>query len=236
MSQAVDSSASALAGSRELLAAVLAHLGDGIVVHAPNGDRLYANDAAARLIGFASAEELLAATPEVALARFDVFHADGTPMQREELPGHRALAGEEPAPTLVRYRLGRRRARPCLAGLGGPGPRRAGRAALRDHPFPRRDRRARLRGRGGRRARERLALPRGEAHVGAARLALRQRADRPRLLGPRPALRARQQRARRDQRAPVRGSPGTDVRRGRPAPRAGARVDRPAACSRRASP
>ena len=104
MSQAVDSSASALAGSRELLAAVLAHLGDGIVVHAPNGDRLYANDAAARLTGFASAEELLAATPEVALARFDVFHADGTPMQREELPGHRALAGEEPAPTLVRYR------------------------------------------------------------------------------------------------------------------------------------
>ena len=104
MSQAVDSSASALAGSRELLAAVLSHLGDGIVVHAPNGDRLYANDAAARLTGFASAEELLAATPAVALARFDVFHADGTPMQREELPGHRALAGEEPAPTLVRYR------------------------------------------------------------------------------------------------------------------------------------
>ena len=104
MSQAVDSSASALAGSRELLAAVLAHLGDGIVVHAPNGDRLYANDAAARLTGFASAEELLAATPEVALARFDVFHADGTPMRREELPGYRALAGEEPAPTLVRYR------------------------------------------------------------------------------------------------------------------------------------
>src|SRR6478735_7563623 len=104
MSQAVDSAASALAGSRELLAAVLAHLGDGIVVHAPNGDRLYANDAAARLIGFASAEELLAATPEVALARFDVRHADGTPMQREELPGHRALAGEEPAPALVRYR------------------------------------------------------------------------------------------------------------------------------------
>src|SRR6478609_1613736 len=104
MSQAVDSSASALAGSRELLAAVLAHLGDGIVVHAPNGERLYANDAAARLTGFASAEELLAATPEVALARFDVFHADGTPMKREELPGHRALAGEAPAPTLVRYR------------------------------------------------------------------------------------------------------------------------------------
>ena len=87
MSQAVDSAASALAGSRELLAAVLAHLGDGIVVHAPNGDRLYANDEAARLTGFASAEELLAASAEAVRARFDLLHADGTPMQREELPG-----------------------------------------------------------------------------------------------------------------------------------------------------
>jgi PAS domain S-box-containing protein len=103
LSHAVDSAASALAGSRELLAAVLAHLGDGIVVHAPNGDRLYANDEAARLTGFASAEELLAASAEAVRARFDLLHADGTPMQREELPGYRALAGGEPAPMLVRY-------------------------------------------------------------------------------------------------------------------------------------
>ena len=149
-------------------------------------------------------------------------------MQREELPGHRALAGEEPAPTLVRYRP------------AGGGPDRVSQVSA----VPVRDAQGELlyviihfrdvtdepvfAAEAARRARERLALPRGEAHVGAARLALQQRTDRPRLLGPRPALRARQQRARRDQRAPVRGSPGTDVRRGRPAPRAGARVDRPA--------
>src|SRR3954447_2173518 len=104
MSQAVDSSASALAGSRELLAAVLSHLGDGIVVHAANGERLYANDEAARLTGFASAEEMLATAPDLALARFEVFRPDGSPMSRDELPGRRALAGEEPPPALVRYR------------------------------------------------------------------------------------------------------------------------------------
>src|SRR3954451_12104561 len=104
MSQAVDSSASALAGSRELLAAVLSHLGDGIVVHAANGERLYANDEAARLTGFASAEEMLAAAPDLALARFEVFRPDGSPMSRDELPGRRALAGEQPPPALVRYR------------------------------------------------------------------------------------------------------------------------------------
>src|SRR3954453_6710052 len=104
MSQAVDSSASALAGSRELLAAVLSHLGDGIVVHAANGERLYANDEAARLTGFASAEEMLGVAPDLTLARFDVFRPDGAPMSPDELPGRRALAGEEPPPALVRYR------------------------------------------------------------------------------------------------------------------------------------
>jgi PAS domain S-box-containing protein len=104
LSQAVDSSASALAASRELLATVLTHLGDGVIVHAANGERLYANDEAARLTGFGSAEEMLAATPDAALARFELFHPDGTPMRPDELPGRRALAGEEPAPALVRYR------------------------------------------------------------------------------------------------------------------------------------
>ena len=70
----------------------------------PNGDRLYANDEAARLTGFASAEELLAAPAEAVRARFDILHADGTPMQREELPGRRALAGGDPEPMLVRFR------------------------------------------------------------------------------------------------------------------------------------
>jgi len=86
------------------MAAVLAHLGDGVVVHAPNGDRIYANDSAARLTGFATAEEFLAATPESALGRFQLFHADGSPLAPSELPGRRALAGEEPEPMLVRYR------------------------------------------------------------------------------------------------------------------------------------
>src|SRR4051794_2916962 len=104
LSRTVDSSGSALAGSRELLAAVLAHLGDGVVVHGAGGERLYANDQAARLTGYATAEELMSALPEETLARFELFHADGAPMRPEDLPGRRALAGEDPEPALVRFR------------------------------------------------------------------------------------------------------------------------------------
>src|SRR4051794_882116 len=48
----------------------------------------------------------MAAHPNAALGRFELFHADGTPMRPDELPGRRALAGEASEPTLVRFRSG----------------------------------------------------------------------------------------------------------------------------------
>jgi signal transduction histidine kinase/transcriptional regulator with GAF, ATPase, and Fis domain len=46
----------------------------------------------------------MSALPEETLARFELFHADGAPMRPEDLPGRRALAGEDPEPALVRFR------------------------------------------------------------------------------------------------------------------------------------
>ena len=61
MGQTAESSTSALAGSRELLETVLRSLHDGIVVMHAAGELIYANDAAAHLCGYPSAEELLSA-------------------------------------------------------------------------------------------------------------------------------------------------------------------------------
>src|SRR4051794_33498101 len=55
MSQTADSTTVALAAPRELLATVLAHLRDGIIVAAAGGELLYANDEAARLTGYLTA-------------------------------------------------------------------------------------------------------------------------------------------------------------------------------------
>ena len=93
-----------LAGSRELFEAVLTHIGDGIIVVAASGERLYANDEAARLTGYGSAAELLAAPVDIVQDRFEILHPDGRPMEPSELPGRRVLVGGEAGPTLVRYR------------------------------------------------------------------------------------------------------------------------------------
>jgi len=106
VSQTAESSTSALAGPRELFETVLHHLHDGIVVLSAAGELVYANEAGARLSGYATAAEMLAAPPGDARTRFLIFDVDGTPLPPERLPSRRALAGDDPEPMVVRFRSG----------------------------------------------------------------------------------------------------------------------------------
>jgi PAS domain-containing protein len=106
VSQTAESSTPALADSRELFETVLRHLHDGIVVLNAAGELIYVNEAGARLSGYSSAEEMTAAPPGEARARFEIFDVDGEPLPLERLPGQRALAGEDPEPMVVRFRSG----------------------------------------------------------------------------------------------------------------------------------
>jgi PAS domain S-box-containing protein len=91
---------------RELLEHVLAALDEGVIVVDAAGRRVYANERAAGLTGYASAAELLAAPREEAPRRFELRDAEGRPLAAEQLPGRRALAGEEPGRALIRFREG----------------------------------------------------------------------------------------------------------------------------------
>jgi signal transduction histidine kinase/putative methionine-R-sulfoxide reductase with GAF domain len=104
--QTAESTSSALAEPRELFETVLRHLHDGIVVMSAAGELIYANEAGARLSGYATAAEMLAAPPGEAGARFLIFDVNGKPLAPERLPSRRALAGEEPEPMVVRFRAG----------------------------------------------------------------------------------------------------------------------------------
>jgi PAS domain-containing protein len=106
LSQTAESSTPILAESRELFETVLRNLHDGIVVRAANGVLIYVNEAAARLSGYASAEEMRASLPDEARTRFQIFDIQGAPVPVERLPGRRALAGEDPEPILLRFRAG----------------------------------------------------------------------------------------------------------------------------------
>ncbi len=83
------------------VAVFLEHVGDGVTVQDPSGRLVYANAAAARALGFASAADLLATPLPEVMTRFAIFAEDGSPFPLDQLPGRRALRGDpEPADTM----------------------------------------------------------------------------------------------------------------------------------------
>ena len=76
-----------------------------MTTQSPTGRIVYANEAAARMIGYRSARELLEAPLEEVMHRFEVTDEEGRPFPLERLPGRRALLGEEGAEEVLRFRL-----------------------------------------------------------------------------------------------------------------------------------
>jgi serine phosphatase RsbU (regulator of sigma subunit)/PAS domain-containing protein len=91
------------------LEAILAGVADAVLAQDPDGTLVYVNDAAVRLLGipsgYADRAALLAADPRDLAARLEVLSEDGRPLPADRLPGRRALAGEDPEPMTLRYRV-----------------------------------------------------------------------------------------------------------------------------------
>jgi len=104
VSQTADRSTLELARSRELFETVLTNLHEGVLVVSAGGEWLYANDEAAQLTGYPSADALMRSPHGEAAARFQIFDVDGNALSVDRLPGRRALAGEDPDPLVVRFR------------------------------------------------------------------------------------------------------------------------------------
>jgi PAS domain S-box-containing protein len=90
--------------SRDDLHAIVEGVADAVTAQATDGRLVYANDAAVRLLGFADADELLAAPPAEFRNRFEMLDEHGHDIPLDRLPGRRALGGERPPPLTVRYR------------------------------------------------------------------------------------------------------------------------------------
>jgi PAS domain S-box-containing protein len=89
--------------SRDELDLILKSITEGVTVQGPDGRLVFANDAAAHLCGYGSAEEMLASPAEEVMRRFEIRREDGRPFPREELPGMRALRGVQ-STAIVRFR------------------------------------------------------------------------------------------------------------------------------------
>jgi PAS domain S-box-containing protein len=85
------------------LTAALSTLAEAVTVQRTAGALIYANAAAARMLGFDSAEELLATPVAQLVASFETTKDDGSPLRMEELPGRQVIAGiREPEPLITR--------------------------------------------------------------------------------------------------------------------------------------
>ncbi len=90
--------------SREQLEAIMHTVDEGIIVQAGDGRIVYANEGAARIIGFENAAEFLAADRAEVVDRFEMLDEAGRPLAPAGLPGRRALAGES-VEMVIRYRV-----------------------------------------------------------------------------------------------------------------------------------
>jgi PAS domain S-box-containing protein len=93
-----------LRSSRDELGNILGGVADGVTAQDPTGRVIYANEAAARMVGYPSGRALVEARAQEVMERFEVLDEEGRPFPLENLPVRRALAGEERAEELLRFR------------------------------------------------------------------------------------------------------------------------------------
>jgi PAS domain S-box-containing protein len=81
---------------------ILGSLGEAVTVHDERGQTVYANAAAAQLLGCKDVAEVLAAQPGQLAAHFTMLHEDGRPVGVDDLPGRRLMRGENSPALLTR--------------------------------------------------------------------------------------------------------------------------------------
>jgi PAS domain S-box-containing protein len=91
--------------SRHHFETILDGVPEGITVQSDDGRLVYANQAAARSMGFPDSTTLMSTPIAEILRRFEVLDEAGRPLPIERLPGRRALAGEEAPSELMCYHL-----------------------------------------------------------------------------------------------------------------------------------
>jgi PAS domain S-box-containing protein len=84
------------------LEAVLVNVAEAITLTDDGGRTVFANQAAADLLGTDTPEELTSAPPGTIMERFLVLDEAGRELRLENMPGRRLFNGERPGPLLVR--------------------------------------------------------------------------------------------------------------------------------------
>jgi PAS domain S-box-containing protein len=84
------------------LTTALGSLAEAVTVQNAQGNLIYANQAAADVLGYTSPQDLVATPATGIVQQFESFREDGSPLRLSDLPGRRVLAGEDPEPLILR--------------------------------------------------------------------------------------------------------------------------------------
>jgi PAS domain S-box-containing protein len=95
----------AMRDDRHVLDVLFRHAREAITIQDAAGKLVYANDPAAGLIGFRTAEELLKTPVEQLLGRFEMVDQSGEVLSADRLPGRRVLMGEKVVEEVIGYRM-----------------------------------------------------------------------------------------------------------------------------------
>jgi PAS domain S-box-containing protein len=85
-----------------LLEGILSHLSEAVTVTDRTRRMVYANQAAADILGADTPEELMAQPLGAIAARWDSTHEDGRPMTAEDVPSYKIVNGEPAEPLLIK--------------------------------------------------------------------------------------------------------------------------------------
>ncbi len=89
--------------SRDQLNIILQGVADGILVYTPKSEIIFANEAAASLLGASSVQDLLAEPAMRSFSRYDVIDEHGQPFPPSQITHRRVLAGELEAQSIIGY-------------------------------------------------------------------------------------------------------------------------------------
>jgi PAS domain S-box-containing protein len=94
-----------LRNSHNELSTILNGVAEAVTVLNPDGQMIYANQAAARMLGYPTRETLLQTSRAEMMAKFVILDEHGETVSPETLPSRRALKGEKAPSQKIRFRI-----------------------------------------------------------------------------------------------------------------------------------
>lgn len=92
-----------LSESRDEIAAIVSGIASGVIAQRPDGEIVYANEAAAQMLDMGDADAMIGRNYQEVLDRLILRSEDGAPFPDSDVPSRRALRGEANPTALFRY-------------------------------------------------------------------------------------------------------------------------------------